>query len=862
MSRICFQIEEAQWYYEDFIRPLDPNLPSMSLRNFSLKLFQHCPLFSDFSKSQHMLAFERFLDYKGKIPVRGTILLNADMDQAVMVKGWKKGASWSFPRGKINKDEDDLDCAIRETSEETGYDLEASGLLTEDRTLVKSVDYTGQDQHIRLFVVRNVPMDTPFQTQTRKEISKIQWWRLCDLPGYKRKQHHQHEAAAVANKFYLVAPFLPQLKKWISDQKQKDTKMTANNPDLEPAENISHDEDITEDDQQGEPIVNYNASSSQDAERSRRNAAEKALSAIVQLHGPTQGLQPCAINPAQSQAPHGSGQQLLALLHSKPPMDQPPTTLPPPQTPLDQTIPQPHFPQTPHHQVPRASHILNQPPPPTFPMQQQQAQRPTQTYSHQQPDLHVRHDERVIPNMQYRHQEMPQQIPQQIHHQLPQQRERHPYQPPLIHPQPLPPNAGRLLFTGAPIQSTMVPQHIQQQPLHPNFTNSGSMPLLQLPNVNATMVPPQPKQGPTALTSHSLSLLHAFKTRDQANGNATSSHLPSHGPAQAHANTLVPEAQELPGESSRPMQVPISTEALQSSKLVPSLNAGIPSTIGHNQTVRPPISEQQRSTLLGIFKSPATQTATLAAAPAAVALPTSGSPSAVELSAVEVVSPPPFPPQKTTNGNATPGSTGHEIPEMNPELNLPFRATSILTRPTNGHKDAKPYGSLSKKPITRSEMHNSKIAPKTSPGKQFQPQILKRPQANTINASPLLAPSTIAAYSPSLAPSNIAGPSTSPLSFTSQAPQSTEQKHALLSLFGKSPVAASSSMSGTSSHDGPSINPLIDATMSAASRSGVGSLASGNGEGSSRRGSQTPISPADNKGFLLNYLDAIASRGY
>lgn len=33
--------------------------------------------------------------------------------QCVLVKGWK-GSSWSFPRGKKNKDEEDHKCAIRE----------------------------------------------------------------------------------------------------------------------------------------------------------------------------------------------------------------------------------------------------------------------------------------------------------------------------------------------------------------------------------------------------------------------------------------------------------------------------------------------------------------------------------------------------------------------------------------------------------------------------------------------------------------------------------------------------------------------------------------------------------------------------
>jgi hypothetical protein len=34
--------------------------------------------------------------------------------QCLLVKGWKAGASWSFPRGKRNKDEKDHTCAVRE----------------------------------------------------------------------------------------------------------------------------------------------------------------------------------------------------------------------------------------------------------------------------------------------------------------------------------------------------------------------------------------------------------------------------------------------------------------------------------------------------------------------------------------------------------------------------------------------------------------------------------------------------------------------------------------------------------------------------------------------------------------------------
>lgn len=115
-------------------------------------------------------AYEEFIAYKTRVPVRGAILLNDAMDQVVLVKGWKKGSNWSFPRGKINKDEKDLDCAIREVYEETGFDVKKAGLVTADAEN-SSIDVTLREQNIRLYVFKDVPMDTHFEPRTRKEIS-------------------------------------------------------------------------------------------------------------------------------------------------------------------------------------------------------------------------------------------------------------------------------------------------------------------------------------------------------------------------------------------------------------------------------------------------------------------------------------------------------------------------------------------------------------------------------------------------------------------------------------------------------------------------------------------------------------------
>lgn len=46
IERICFQIEQAHWYYEDFVRPQASHLPSYPLRKFCDLVFRTCPLLS------------------------------------------------------------------------------------------------------------------------------------------------------------------------------------------------------------------------------------------------------------------------------------------------------------------------------------------------------------------------------------------------------------------------------------------------------------------------------------------------------------------------------------------------------------------------------------------------------------------------------------------------------------------------------------------------------------------------------------------------------------------------------------------------------------------------------------------------
>lgn len=87
IERVIFQIEQAHWFYEDFIREVNPKLPSTSLKQFSLLLFQSCVLLRHWAPD-HESAFNTFMEYKVKVPVCGCIILNSDMTKVLLVRGF------------------------------------------------------------------------------------------------------------------------------------------------------------------------------------------------------------------------------------------------------------------------------------------------------------------------------------------------------------------------------------------------------------------------------------------------------------------------------------------------------------------------------------------------------------------------------------------------------------------------------------------------------------------------------------------------------------------------------------------------------------------------------------------------------
>lgn len=76
------------------------------------------------------------------------------------------------------------------------------------------VELVIKEQKIRLYFIPGVEEDTYFETRTRKEISKIDWFKLSDLPTWSRDKKGKNKVQMMVNgqqkqaKFYMVTPFI------------------------------------------------------------------------------------------------------------------------------------------------------------------------------------------------------------------------------------------------------------------------------------------------------------------------------------------------------------------------------------------------------------------------------------------------------------------------------------------------------------------------------------------------------------------------------------------------------------------------------------------------------------------------------
>ena len=147
--------------------------------------FQHFKLFRQLRKPAHVV----FDEYKYKldsIDVAGVYILNETEDKICMIR--TLNGKYDFPKGKLEIGETPMQAAIRETTEEIGFDC--TGLLYEKEDTYfpfehRSKHICGQAKKmVHMYLLKGIPETTVFKSNvTRYEVNEILWVKLAELPS-------------------------------------------------------------------------------------------------------------------------------------------------------------------------------------------------------------------------------------------------------------------------------------------------------------------------------------------------------------------------------------------------------------------------------------------------------------------------------------------------------------------------------------------------------------------------------------------------------------------------------------------------------------------------------------------------------
>ncbi|CAG9790770.1 unnamed protein product [Diatraea saccharalis] len=214
LVRICFQIELAHWFYLDYYCTDETKLNPCGIREFAAHIFQHVP-----QLREHIGSLDAVLgnwrEYKQTVPTYGAILLDTDLTHVLLVQSYWTKASWGFPKGKVNEDEEPWKCAVREVLEETGFDI--SKLINKNDYIEAMI----HEQIVRLYIIGYIPRETKFQPKTRNEIKACEWFPLADLPANKKDMTPKVKMGVSPNAFFMVLPFVKRMRRWVSERNPK-----------------------------------------------------------------------------------------------------------------------------------------------------------------------------------------------------------------------------------------------------------------------------------------------------------------------------------------------------------------------------------------------------------------------------------------------------------------------------------------------------------------------------------------------------------------------------------------------------------------------------------------------------------------
>ncbi|PFP32602.1 phosphohydrolase [Priestia megaterium] len=101
-----------------------------------------------------------------RVDVAYSLLIDKDKKKILMVLN--RNNTWSLPGGGVEKGETLKQAAIRETKEETGYDIDIGGIVSLNEAFIDS-------NHVFFVVFKAHLIQEPSQIPKEKNILRVEW---------------------------------------------------------------------------------------------------------------------------------------------------------------------------------------------------------------------------------------------------------------------------------------------------------------------------------------------------------------------------------------------------------------------------------------------------------------------------------------------------------------------------------------------------------------------------------------------------------------------------------------------------------------------------------------------------------------
>lgn len=102
---------------------------------------------------------------------------NWDDTQILLVKQFNNREGWGIPKGHLNKKETYVDCAIRETKEETGIDVSLGERLPD-----VTISYRNSDKLVISYLAIQTCNNHPFSQGLESEVADARWFKISNMP--------------------------------------------------------------------------------------------------------------------------------------------------------------------------------------------------------------------------------------------------------------------------------------------------------------------------------------------------------------------------------------------------------------------------------------------------------------------------------------------------------------------------------------------------------------------------------------------------------------------------------------------------------------------------------------------------------